>query len=117
VLRIQNKKGFASVVEVIITSVIFIIASIGIFSTLSTVGQEGAVSQRKLQAIYRAKSVLDEMRSQLNTTTWASGDLSTSTMHQRYIIDPETYRYYTVNWTVADVPGLDVREVTITTQY
>jgi type II secretory pathway pseudopilin PulG len=115
-LKLKNKKGFASIVEVIITSIIFIIASVGIFATLSTLGTEGARSQQKLEALYAGKSVLDELRSSMNTTVWTSGDLATGNTHRKNVYLGGG-QFYDVNWITQDIPGLNVREVTLNVNY
>lgn len=104
-LKIFRKKGFASIVEVIVTAVIFAIAAIGIFSTISMLRatSQGSVQDGggKLGAAYAGKRVLEDLRGKLDPAEWIAnaGPLGRGIMHTNIIGG------YTVNYYLVDVPG------------
>lgn len=98
--------GFASIMEVVVTSVIFAIAAISIFSTISMLktAQQNTVdpnSTGRLAAAYVGERVVKDLHSQLDPQSWRTntGDLQTGVMHTN------TIGGYTVNWYLTDVPG------------
>lgn len=98
--------GFASIMEVVVTSVIFAIAAISIFSTISMLktAQQSTVdpnSTGRLAAAYVGERVLKDLHGQLDPQLWRdnTGDLQTGVMHTN------TIGGYTVNWSLTDVPG------------
>ncbi len=86
-------------VEVIVTSIIFIVASAGILTAISTFqpGSGGNASKR-LEAVYAGKRVIDELRSQVDASTWNTGNLSVG-------VHSTIASGYTVNYLLADVPS------------
>src|SRR3990172_3710705 len=68
--KILNNNGFGSLIEVIITSVIFVIATFGIISTVSMLKPKESDSSKKLEAAYVAKGVLDELRGSVDAASW-----------------------------------------------
>jgi len=107
---LTKKNGIASFVEVTMTAIIFIIAAAGILTTIATLQPQSIGSQKRLEAAYTAKSILDELHDDVDATTWDSGDLSVGT-HTR------TVGNYVISYDVSDVPGLDVRQVQMTITY
>ncbi len=99
----QVKKGFASIVEMIVTAVIFAIAAIGIFSTISMLRAQSPVSDSggRLGAAYTGKRILEDLRGRVDAGEWMAnlGPLATGTLHTN------TIGGYTVNWYLVDVPG------------
>ena len=112
-LKILKKEGFASLVEVIVTAVIFSLAAFGVFTTISMLRPHGADSLRKLEAAYVAKGVIDELRAYVDARMWDNEDslLSTNGYHNT------TIGNYMVNWWLNDVPGLNVRELQMEVYY
>src|SRR3989338_8425646 len=104
-LKIFKKKGFASMVEVVVTAVLFAIAAIGIFSTISMLRatSQGSVqdSGGKLGAAYAGKRVLEDLRGKLDPAEWIlnAGPLGTGVTHTNIIGG------YTVNYYLVNVPG------------
>ena len=72
-LRIFKNGGFASLVEVIIASVIFTFAAIGIYMGIAALTPKSAQSAKKLQAAYVGKSVVDRLLSEVSATSWSGG--------------------------------------------
>jgi len=54
-LKVLKQNGFASIVEVIVTAVVFTVAAFGILTTVSMLRPQGMESYRKLEAAYHAK--------------------------------------------------------------
>lgn len=105
-LKSLNKKtGFASIVEVVVTAVIFAMAAIAIFSTIAmfrpSVQTSSASSGGKLGAAYLGKTVIEDLQGQLDPAEWAAntGPLSTGTVHT------STVGGYTVDYELTEVPG------------
>ncbi len=70
-LRDLKENGLASIVEVVITAVVFIIAAAGIISTVTLFKPVGRGSSRKIEAAYIGKGVIDELRQQISAEDWA----------------------------------------------
>lgn len=106
-----GKQGFASIVEVVMTSIVFIVATAGILSTVSMLQPLSAESSQKIQAAYLAKGLMDEFRKSVLAAPgsyWES-DLDPGVHNLGAIGD------YTVSYTVTDNdPIPNVRKVTMT---
>jgi len=98
-LKILKQEGFASIIEVIISSIIFIIAAAGILTAVSTFqSQAGGNTSKRLEAVYAGKQVIDELRSEVDAETWDSGNLTTG-LHSTTVLG------YDVNYYLTDVPS------------
>ena len=93
-----NRKGLASMMEIVVASFIFMLAVFGIVSSISLLNPQSSDAAKRLQAAYLAKNILDELRGKMTPTSWtsASGDLTVGT-HTRVVGD------FTVKWIVTDV--------------
>lgn len=117
--KILRKNAFASVLEVIVTSVIFVLAAYGILTTIAMLRPHGSESYREVEAAYHAKNMMDYLHGQVNATTWAAntGPLATGTIHS------VTSGDYTINWNLVDVspadypPGLAPRKLWMNVYY
>ena len=69
-LRELKNKGFASIVEVIVTSIVFVVATAGIISTISMLRPHTSESSKKIEAAYIAKWALHDLRRQVDALTW-----------------------------------------------
>ncbi|OGX37482.1 MAG: hypothetical protein A3C36_06325 [Omnitrophica WOR_2 bacterium RIFCSPHIGHO2_02_FULL_52_10] len=65
-----QKKGFASITEVIVASIIFVLAAAGILSTLSMLRPQGSGSTQKIEAAYLGKGIMDDLRKDVDAATW-----------------------------------------------
>lgn len=116
-LKILKKKGFASVLEVIVTAVIFMLAAFGIMTTVSMLRPHTLEVSREVEAAYHAKNMMDYLRGQVDAATWDTGLLATGATHSDTIGD------YTINWSLTDVnpaaypPGLAPRKLTMNVYY
>lgn len=71
-LRQLNKKGFASYVEIIVTSIIFVLASAGIYASIMSLQPQGQLSAQRLKGMYAAKKLVDDLKLHVDATTWES---------------------------------------------
>ena len=60
----------ASIVEIIVTSVVFIIAAGGILSTVAMFRPQGKEAALKIEAAYIGKGIIDDLRQQVNAEQW-----------------------------------------------
>ena len=60
-LRIHKKNGFATIVEVIVTAVIFIVATVGILSTITMLRPQSETSNTRFEAAYAGKQMLHDL--------------------------------------------------------
>lgn len=109
-LRIRQEEGLVSMVEVIVTSIIFTMTFMAVYVALSSSHPKGTVSAEKLNAAYTAKGFLDELRHGVRADTWSSGNLAVGTYNV-------TYNGYQIDYTVADVTGMPLRRVDLTITY
>ena len=111
-IKDSEKKGFASIVEVIVTSVIFIIATAGIISTVAMLKPHGRGSAKRIEAAYIGKGIMDELRKDVHATTTVGqeffGPGLTPGAHPAIVIGD-----YTVNYTVTAV-NANLRKLTMT---
>jgi Tfp pilus assembly protein PilV len=107
---IKNRtEGFASMVEVIVTSVIFILAAAGILSSVAMLRPHGEVSSEKVEAAYIAKGLLDDLHEEIDATTWYAntGGLSLGA-HPMPSIGA-----YTITYTVSATSDPDLRHLSV----
>ncbi len=65
----QKKEGFTAV-EIIVASLIFVTTAASILSILSSLKKPSSKTERKVEAAYFGKSVLDELRAKVSAKTW-----------------------------------------------
>ncbi len=105
--NLKRKKGFASLLEIVITSIIFIIAAFGIFTSIASFSPKGKNSSKRLEAAYIGRRVLDELRSHVDARVWDKKESGLLT-GESYAT---TLGNYTVKWQLADVPDLKLRRL------
>jgi len=110
---IKQKKGFASIVEVIVTSIVFSVAAISIFATISMVRPQSSSASQQLEAAYIGRQVMDELRGKIDANTWndSGSDYAVDVIHTK------NYGVYTVNYLLTDDPNLDVRRLSLNVYY
>ena len=103
-LKLLKNEGFASIVEVIVASVIFVITALGAFSSIAMMRSQGGGSTEALEAVYAGKFVMDDLRAQVYGNLWAGGVLSPTgnPYTQSVTVGAKTY---TVTYNMVDVPG------------
>jgi type II secretory pathway pseudopilin PulG len=115
--RESSNQGFASIVEVVVTSIIFIIATAGILSTVSMLQPHSTESSKKIEAAYLAKGILDEWRTAVLATPGSPpGSNWGPPLDQpagTYPLPP--FGDYAISYTIEDDnPIPNVRKVTMT---
>lgn len=118
-LKILKEKGFASVLEVIVAAVIFMLAAFGIMTTVSMLRPHNLEVSREIEASYHAKNIMDYLRGQVDAAAWEAntGPLATGVGHSNTIGD------YTINWSLTEVdpsaypPGLAPRKLSMNIYY
>lgn len=109
-IRVHQRCAFASMAEVLVTAVIFVLAAVGIFATISMLRPHGMESKERLEAAYIGKSVIEELRGYVDARVWDNADspLAPGTTHT------EDIGNYVVSWDVSpDDPELGVRYLTM----
>ena len=100
-MRNNNEdKGF-SLIEVIMAALIFAIATGGLFSTFRVQREYSNKSERKLQAAYCGRQVLEELRSKIDQRNWDSGNLQEGT--RTYTFASAPCSAFTAAYTVTNV--------------
>ena len=112
-VRIFQKWGFASLTEVIITALIFVIAVFGIITATSMMQPKSRESRQRLEAAYLGKEKISELRGAVDAVSWdSSNSLLAPGTHP-----PEDFGDYTVSYTVTDHPDVDGRIVNMTISF
>lgn len=111
--KLLKQGGFASIMEVIVSSIIFIIAAFGIFSSISMIRPHGAESSKKLEAAYIGREVIDDIRGQVDARTWDQPSSLLATGVNR----AETIGDFNVTWRLEDVPGMNLRKLEMKVEY
>lgn len=127
----MNKKG-VSLVEVTIAALIFSIAAAGLFIVLSQQRQTSDRSERRLQAAYYAKQLLEELRAKVDQRNWNTAVPPNPAIWSNLNLtcDGNPYPWpgalpplpgVQVNYTCRDIapgnPGEGSRQVTLTIQW
>ena len=102
-------------VEVLVTTVVFVTAAFGVFTTISMLKPNETGSSNKLKAAYIGKAVLDQLSYQVDANSWFSNSSNLSLGTHTLSLSG-----YTVNYTVEQintVPDLPVRKVHLIVSY
>lgn len=108
-IRIHQRRAFASMAEVLVTAVIFVLSAVGIFATISMLRPHGMESKERLEAAYVGKSVIEQLRGYVDERMWDNSEspLAPGT-------HTEDIGNYVVSWDVSpDDPELGVRYLTM----
>lgn len=91
-MKITNKNAF-SMVEALVAAVILSVSVVGVLSTMSSQKVPTVQSDEKVKAAMAAKQYLEGLRSKVDATTYATGDLSLG-MHSGVAVGAYTVDYY-----------------------
>ena len=69
-LRQKKSRGF-TITEVVVSALIFAIATAGVLATATTMRRPAVESSEDVTAAFLAKKILDDLRSQLDSTSWS----------------------------------------------
>ncbi|MBF0484042.1 MAG: hypothetical protein HQL25_04990 [Candidatus Omnitrophica bacterium] len=114
-LKILKKDGVASMVEIIITAVIFLVAAVGIISTVSMLRPKATTSSKEIEAIYVAKDVLSKLRSSVDASTWCAAENPTSPLNPGYYTN--TIGNFTVRYTITANAATSARDINMTVNW
>ncbi len=114
-LRVLKENG-QSMVEVIVTAIIFIIATVGIMSTLPVLAPKGKDVDKRITAAYIGKSVIEGLRNSIDPITWndTNGPLAPGVMHTLF---RGSNNEYIINYYLVDLPGTNIRQVFMNIYY
>ena len=88
---LKKKDGVVSLVEIVMTSIIFTISAVGVISAIAMLNRNTMPSAKKLNAVYIGKQFMEDLRTQI----WniAPGNYTN-------YIGNQTTGIYTIRWTV-----------------
>ena len=109
-LNIKGPEGFGSIVEIVVTSIIFVVAAAGIMSTVSMPKPQTRESSKKVEAAYIGKGIIDEIRQEVSA---AEGGVFFGSKLNVGTHSVGTTEGYTVNYTVTE-PIQNVRKIDMT---
>ena len=115
-----NNQGFASIVEVIVTSIIFIITAVGMMATISTVKTPSTGSTKKLECTYRAKGFAQQLRQYVDGSTWDTGyGYGYSSLLSIGSYGTTTFGDCTIDYEIfdSDVTGLEMRRLVMNIEW
>jgi type II secretory pathway pseudopilin PulG len=69
-IKRQNEKAGFTITEVVVSALIFTIATAGILATATAMRKPAVVSSEEVTAAFLAKKILDDLRAQLDSVTW-----------------------------------------------
>ena len=95
--------------EVLVTAVIFVLAAVGIFATISMLRPQGMESKERLEAAYAGKSVIEQLRGYVDARAWddPASPLAPGKVRTNQIGN------YIVNWYLSEDTDLGVRYLTM----
>lgn len=104
-MKLNTQSGFASALEVVISSVFFVTAGLAIMTSLSMLRPEANSSLNRLEASYAARDFVGELRSSVSAQSWndSSGDYTPNVVHQR------TFGSYQLNYILTDTGSGNAR--------
>ena len=111
-LRDLKNQGFASIVEIVVTTIVFVIAAAGILSTMIMFRPLGKEASLKVEAAYIGRGIIDDLRQQVNAEDW--NDPGSSLAPGTYTT---TIGIYTIDYEITDEPNLGYRKLTMNITY
>ncbi|MBF0478160.1 MAG: hypothetical protein HQL26_01630 [Candidatus Omnitrophica bacterium] len=96
-LKSLKNRGTVSMVEIVITAVIFLVAAGAIIGTTSMLRPKAVQSSKEVECMYAAKNILSSLRFNVDASTW---DSSTNPLYPgKYskTIDGCTISYLIIN--------------------
>ncbi|MBF0531808.1 MAG: hypothetical protein HQL23_01790 [Candidatus Omnitrophica bacterium] len=113
---VGKNSGFASLLEVVVTSVLVVIAAAGILTTISFTRPVAGDAAKRLEAVYAGRKILQRLNDDVNASTWGkAGNQLTPLGGGNTYTETVTVngRQYVVNWTASD-EGTNLRKVVLT---
>jgi len=97
--RFRKKLPGFTIVEVVVSALIFSIAAAGIIAMVSNLRPAATISVDEVGASLCAKQIMERLRSAVDARTYDTGNLSLGSYS-------ETCGKYTVDWDIYDEPGV-----------
>lgn len=114
----HNKKAFASLVEITVTAILFSITALGILSTISILQNDSVASLKKLKALYVAQNFIQDLYNEIDASSWdANGSALEPDVNHPINYTAADGTVYTINYTLTDVAGLDLRKLALRITY
>ncbi len=113
-----NQRG-VSLVEILISAVIFSIAALGMFSTLSMMRVSSDVSDKRLGAAYFGRQCLEQLRAKVDQRAYdqVSGDFTNDLSLGNHNCPDDPNGVYTATYTVTIDPTNQSRKVAVTVSW
>ena len=107
-----------SIVEAMVAAMVFAIAAVGVFSTISSSQKPSVSSDNSLQAAYIGQQILENMHSNVDASTWADSasplyGTTSGTAHVCPTVTPPLPSGWTCNYTVTEDAVSKARQVVL----
>jgi len=112
-LKSLKKKG-SSIPEALITGVIFVIAAVGILTTMSMLSPKTKAITGELKALHAGEAIIYELISNVSAETWDCSVAGRYRTGHDYTITTDNF---VINYTLTDVPNLNARKLQMTITY
>lgn len=109
---IVQHKGL-SLIEVLISAVLFSIAALGMFSTLSMMRVSSDVSDRRLAAAYFGRQCLEQLRAKVDQRYFNGTDFTNELSLGSHSCPADPNGVYTATYTVTEDATTKARKVTL----
>ena len=115
----RKTKKAHTLVEILVTVIIFSIGILGIFSVFTFMTRNTTISEKKLSAANRGKELLEDLRAKIDTRTWdtptPSWDLTCDGGEYTWPGPDGVFDTKDIKYTCKGIPGIpDIRKVTLT---
>jgi len=109
---LRNRKGL-SLVEVLIATVLFSIAALGMFSTLSMMRVSSDVSDKRLGAAYFGRQCLEQLRAKVDQRAFNGIDYNNELSLGPHTCPADPNNIYTATYIVAEDATTKARKVSL----
>ena len=118
-LHLSKNKAGVSLIEVTIGALIFSIAAVGLFSTFQAQRITTEQTEKRLEAAYVARQVLEDLRTKVDPANWNFGGALAVGSHTPPSItgSPPSNIQYTVTYNVITEPDPGIRRVDLTVSW
>ena len=113
---LKSQQAF-SLVEVLVASMVFILAVAGVLATLSAVRQPASTAERELKAAIVGQQVLEEMRVKVDANDWNAANLAETGGTPQTFTKTVNGVDYEISYTVVEDPVSHARQVNMTVNW
>ncbi len=110
-LRTLSQKAFASITEIVVTAIVFVVSAVGILSAITMIRPKGGDSVRRLEAMYLAKQQIESLRGEVDARMWSLGSSDAgnsyilTNSYSNSVQSPSGSGNYLIEWQLTDAPG------------